>query len=64
MIIFFFYPEITPRSEDKENLKVQKLLRQEDINFQTELKKFLPASHATHLRDFKKILEQKILGYL
>jgi len=49
----------------KENLKkVLKLLRQENINFQTELKKFLPASHTMHLRDFKKVLEEKIQAYL
>ena len=49
----------------KENLKkVLKLLRQENANFQAELKKFLPASHTMHLRDFKKVLEKKILAYL
>ena len=62
---FFLLSGDYPAVRTKENLKkVQKLLRQEDINFQTELKKFLPASHAMHLRDFKKVLEQKILGYL
>lgn len=62
---FFLLSGNHPAARTKENLKkVLKLLRQEDINFQTELKKFLPASHAMHLRDFKKILEQKILGHL
>ena len=49
----------------KENLKqALKLLQKETVNFQAELKKFLPASQAMHLRDFKNVLEQKILGYL
>ena len=49
----------------KENLKkVLKLLQKEETNFQAELKKFLPASHTMHLRNFKKILEEKILTYL
>ena len=62
---FFLLSGGYPASRTKENLKkVLKLLRQENINFQTELKKFLPASHTMHLRDFKKVLEKKILTYL
>lgn len=62
---FFLLSGDYPVARTKENLKrVLKLLRQENINFQTELKKFLPASHAMHLRDFKKVLEQKIMAYL
>lgn len=62
---FFLLSGDYSAARTKENLKkVLKLLRQENINFQTELKKFLPASHAMHLRGFKKVLEQKILGYL
>lgn len=54
-----------PEAKDKKNLEmVLKLLRESNINFRTELKKFLPASHSMHLKDFKKILEQKILNYL
>ena len=44
--------------------KVQILLQESKIDFQHELKKFLPASHSMHLRDFKKVLEQKIKSYL
>lgn len=44
--------------------KVQTLLQSSKINFQYELKKFLPASHSMHLRDFKQVLEQKIKSYL
>ncbi len=62
---FFLLSGDYPAARTKENLKkVLKLLRQEKFNFQTELKKFLPASHAMHLRDFKKVLEQKIMAYL
>ncbi len=62
---FFLLSGDHPAARTKENLKkVLRLLRQEPINFQMELKKFLPASHAMHLRHFKKILEEKILGYL
>ena len=54
-----------PLVKDKENLrKVLILMKESKINFREELKKFLPASHAMHLRDFRKTLEQKILSYL
>lgn len=54
-----------PLVKDKENLElILKLLLSSKINFRMELKKFLPASHATHLRDFNKVLEHKILSYL
>lgn len=62
---FFLLSGNYPAARTKENLKnVLKLLRRDTTNFQTELKKFLPASHAMHLRNFKKVLEKKILGYL
>jgi predicted nucleotidyltransferase component of viral defense system len=62
---FFLLSGDYPAARAKENLKkILKLLQKENTNFQTELKKFLPASQAMHLRDFKKILEQKIMGYL
>ncbi len=43
--------------------KAFKILQDSKINFRGELQKFLPASHVMHLRDFKKILEQKILSF-
>lgn len=43
--------------------KVFKLLQDSKINFRSELREFLPASHIMHLRDFRKILEQKILSF-
>lgn len=62
---FFLLSGDYPAARTKENLKVVlKLLQKETTNFQAELKKFLPASQAMHLRDFKKNLEEKILGYL
>lgn len=52
-------------AKEKNNLtKALKLLRETKINFRRELKALLPASHSMHLRDFKKILEQKILTFL
>ena len=62
---FFLLSGGYPAARTKENLKkVLKLLRQENINFQMELRKFLPVSHTMHLRNFKKVLEEKILAYL
>lgn len=62
---FFLLSGNYPQAKDVKNLKtVLKLLRESKLNFGTELKKFLPASHAMHMKDFKKILEQKILSYL
>ena len=62
---FFLLSGGYPAARAKENLKkVLKLLRQENINFQAELKKFLPVSHTMHLRNFKKVLEEKIMAYL
>ena len=62
---FFLLSGGYPEARTKENLtKVLKLLQKDNTNFQAELKKFLPAGHTLRLRDFKKILEQKILGYL
>lgn len=54
------YPQVR---EKKTLASVLKLLRKSKINFRTEFKKFLPASHAMHLRDFKKILEEKIMSF-
>ena len=40
------------------------LIKETKIDFKGELKRFLPKSHMMHLRDFKGILEQKILTFL
>jgi len=62
---FFLLSGNYPLVKDKENLeKALTLLKESKISFRTELKKFLPSSHVMHLRDFRKILEQKILSYL
>lgn len=39
------------------------LLEESKIDFHSEIKKLLPKSHVMHLRNFKKILEQKILSF-
>lgn len=44
--------------------KVLNLLKKQRIDFRSELKKLLPASHVMLLRNFPKILEEKILFYL
>lgn len=44
--------------------KVSAFLKSSRINFHSELKKFLPKSQAMLLRDFPRILEQKIQSFL
>ena len=62
---FFLLSGNYPLVKERGNLKkVLELLQKQKINFQMELKKFLPASHAMHLRNFKRMLEQKIANYL
>jgi predicted nucleotidyltransferase component of viral defense system len=62
---FFLLSGNYPAAKEKENLKlVLKLIRETKINFRGELREFLPHSHATHLKDFKEILEQKIQTFI
>ena len=62
---FFLLSGNYPLVKEKANLTlVLKLLDETKINFRSELREFLPASHSMHLRDFKKVLEQKIKSYL
>jgi len=62
---FFLLSGNYPSAKEKENLtRTLTLLKETKINFRNELREFLPASHAMHLRDFKKLLEQKILTFL
>lgn len=62
---FFLLSGNYPFAKERENLAhALKLLRETKINFRSELRDLLPASHAMHLRDFKKLLEQKILTFL
>ena len=57
--------EPPPATRQRETLtRVLSLLRDVDIDFRSELKQFLPASHAMIMRDFKGILERKIRQYL
>jgi len=61
---FFLLSGNYPIVKEKDNLqKVMDLVKGEDVNFRNELKKFLPASHATYLKDFEKILIAKIKTY-
>lgn len=62
---FFLLSGNYPLIKEKDNLeKILKLLKETKIDFRSELREFLPHSHSMHLRDFKKVLEQKILSFL
>jgi predicted nucleotidyltransferase component of viral defense system len=62
---FFLLAGNYPQTREAKNIKmVLKLLAESKLNFGAELKKFLPASHAMQMRNFKKILERKILNYV
>lgn len=58
---FFLLSGNYPLAKEKGNLDaVHKLIKETKIDFRGELREFLPHSHAMHLRDFKKILAQKM----
>ncbi len=62
---FFLLCGNYPLVKEKENLiSVLTLLKKTKINFRNELREFLPASHAMHLKDFSSVLEQKIVSFL
>src|SRR3989338_549849 len=61
---FFLLSGNYPLAKDKKYLnKALQLLQESKIDFRSEIKNLLPKSHAMHLRNFKKILEQKILSF-
>jgi len=61
---FFLLSGNYPAARESDNLRrVLKLLNQSKVDFRRELREFLPASHTMHLRDFKKVLAQKILSF-
>jgi predicted nucleotidyltransferase component of viral defense system len=52
-------------AKEKQNLrKVLDLVKKTKVNFRNELRKFLPASQAMHLKDFRKVLIDKINTYI
>lgn len=52
-------------AKDKRNLKkVLSALEKSKIDFRSELRRFLPVSQAQHMKDFKKILIDKINNYV
>lgn len=62
---FFLLSGNFPLAKEPATLRtVRELLRRYPIDFRAELKKLLPASHAMHLRDFRKTLERKLEQYL
>ncbi len=54
------YPLVKEKNTLQNTLK---LLKDSNIDFSRELKRFLPASHSMHLRNFKKVLQDKIGSY-
>ncbi|TSC97421.1 MAG: hypothetical protein Greene101447_499 [Parcubacteria group bacterium Greene1014_47] len=61
---FFLLSGNYPIVKEKENLtNALALLKASRINFRSDLQGLLPQSHARYLRDFKSILEQKILTF-
>ena len=61
---FFLLSGNYPLVKDKKYLNtVMELLKKSKIDFRSEIKMLLPKSHSMHLRDFKKILEQKITNF-
>lgn len=61
---FFLLSGNYPLVKDEKYLnEALRLLRESKIDFHSEIKKLLPKSHVMHLRNFKKILEQKILSF-
>lgn len=62
---FFLLSGNYPLAKNGEVLEaVLKLLKETRIDFRAELREFLPRSHAMHLKNFKKILEQKISNFI
>lgn len=61
---FFLLSGNYPLVKEKSNLTVVRaLLKETKYNFRNELRELLPASHAMHLKDFKRVLEQKIVSF-
>lgn len=62
---FFLLSGDYPLVRKREYLeKALKLLKISKIDFRSEIKKLLPKSHSMHLRNFSKILENKISDFL
>lgn len=63
----YYYLLVNNYTETKNNEKMQKifiLLENDKTNFKYELNRFLPVSQARHLKDFKKILINKLNNYI
>ncbi len=62
---FFLLSGNFSEAKKQEHLqRILQLLRDERIDFRRELKKFLPASQASLLKNFSGLLERKITAYL
>ncbi|MFH1955944.1 MAG: nucleotidyl transferase AbiEii/AbiGii toxin family protein [Patescibacteria group bacterium] len=61
---FILRANILPAQQKNTLLKVSELIKKTDINFERELKQFLPKSHWTIIHNFEKSLEREIQKYI
>lgn len=61
--LYFMLRSRLPIPQKKEVFaKVSRAIKEKDINFEAELKQFLPKAHRAIIRDFKATLEREILS--
>lgn len=63
-LYFLLRANLLPTSQKSILPKVLKLLKKMDINFEHELKQFLPKNHWALIRDFKLVLEREIQKFI
>ncbi len=61
---FLFRHNMLPATKGDIIKKALEILQKSDINFDSELKEFLPKSHHMIIKDFKIILEREIKRYI
>lgn len=63
-LYFILRSNLLPPEKRKILPQALKIIQETDINFETELKQFLPKSHWTIIRDFKQTLKREIERYI
>lgn len=63
-LYFILRSNLMPAAKKGILSKILKTLRETDINFEKELKQFLPKTHWTLIRDFKQALEREIQKFI
>lgn len=63
-LYFILRSNLLPASKKGILSKVLKTLRQTNVNFEKELKQFLPKTHWVLIRDFKQALEREIQRFI